>query len=171
MRSNWQAYFHLRNRLIVAALQHDGDAAGIVKSMRKATLKHLLCLEYSTVAIQNEAMKDFLALPERLFDILESSLPRINALRRSFPDAVVLPSASELPASSGIPGVPTKDVGGRLGKIKKGDLVGQGLVHSLRPAQPQHHKVPRRTWLPLRPAGFRSRGSTALPSLPPTGAA
>ena len=151
---DWQAYFHLRNRLIVAALQHDGDAAGIVKSMRKATLKHLLCLEYSTVAIQNEAMKDFLAGPERLFDILESSLPRINALRRSFPDAVVLPSASELPASSGIPGVPIKDVGGRLGKIKKATWLAKGLVHSLRPAQPQHHKVPQANLAPIEARWF-----------------
>ena len=58
---DWQAYFHLRNRLIVAAIQHDGSPRGIVASMAKATAKHLLCLEYSTVAIQNEAMKDFLA--------------------------------------------------------------------------------------------------------------
>ena len=151
---DWQAYFHLRNRLIVAALQHEGDAAGIVRSMRKATFKHLLCLEYSTVAIQNEAMKDFLAGPERLFDILESSLPRINALRKSFPDAVVLPSAGDLPKPSGIPGVPTKDVGGRLGKLKKVGWLAKGLLHSVRPENSEHHAVPQANLAPLEARWF-----------------
>ena len=151
---DWQAYFHLRNRLIVAALQHEGDAAGIVRSMRKATFKHLLCLEYSTVAIQNEAMKDFLAGPERLFDILESSLPRINALRKSFPDAVVLPSAGDLPKPSGIPGIPTKDVGGRLGKLKKVGWLAKGLLHSVRPENSEHHAVPQANLAPLEARWF-----------------
>lgn len=151
---DWQAYFHLRNRLIVAALQHEGDAAGIVRSMRKATFKHLLCLEYSTVAIQNEAMKDFLAGPERLFDILESSLPRINVLRKSFPDAVVLPSAGDLPKPSGIPGVPTKDVGGRLGKLKKVGWLAKGLLHSVRPENSEHHDVPQANLAPLEARWF-----------------
>lgn len=151
---DWQAYFHLRNRLIVAALQHEGDAAGIVRSMRKATFKHLLCLEYSTVAIQNEAMKDFLAGPEHLFDILESSLPRINALRKSFPDAVVLPSAGDLPKPSGILGVPTKDVGGRLGKLKKVSWLAKGLLHSVRPENSEHHDVPQANLAPLEARWF-----------------
>ena len=151
---DWQAYFHLRNRLIVAALQHEGDAAGIVRSMRKATFKHLLCLEYSTVAIQNEAMKDFLAGPERLFDILESSLPRINALRKSFPDAVVLPSAGDLPKPSGIPGIPTQDVGGRLGKLKKVGWLAKGLLHSVRPENSEHHAVPQANLAPLEARWF-----------------
>ena len=73
---DWQAYFHLRNRLVVAALHWDGDVRGLVRSHLKATLKHLLCLEYSTVAIQNKAMDDFLAGPEHIFSILESALAR-----------------------------------------------------------------------------------------------
>ncbi|MGC7344971.1 glycosyltransferase, partial [Mycobacteroides abscessus] len=55
---DWQAYFHLRNRLVVAALHWDGPVSGLIASHLKATIKHLLCLEYSTVAIQNKAMED-----------------------------------------------------------------------------------------------------------------
>ena len=66
---DWQAYFHLRNRLVVASLHWDGDITGLVRSHLKATLKHLACLEYSTVAIQNRAIDDFLAGPgAHLFD-------------------------------------------------------------------------------------------------------
>ncbi|APT85630.1 glycosyltransferase [Corynebacterium aquilae] len=151
---DWQAYFHLRNRLIVAAIDHDGDAKGIVKSMAKATFKHLLCLEYSTVAIQNEAMKDFLAGPEQLFDVLETSLPRINAMRKNYPDAVVLPTAADLPKPTGAPGVPTKDIGGRLAPIKKGMWLLKGLKHSLSSHNDEHHEAPQANFAPIEARWF-----------------
>ena len=87
---DWQAYFHLRNRLIVAAMYHEGPVKGITKSIFKSTLKHTMCMEYSTMAIQIEAMRDFLAGPDHLFDILESSLPRIAQIRKNYSDAVIL---------------------------------------------------------------------------------
>ena len=73
---DWQAYFHLRNRLVVAAMHWDGKVGGLLASSVKATLKHLLCLEYSTVAIQTKAMADFLAGPEHIFSILEIGAAR-----------------------------------------------------------------------------------------------
>ncbi|WP_304503838.1 glycosyltransferase [Corynebacterium lemuris] len=149
---DWQAYFHLRNRLIVAALNHDGPVDGIITSLRKSTFKHLMCMEYSTLAIQIESMKDFLAGPDQLFDVLESSLPRIAAIRKQYSDAVVIPSAAELPAASGAPGVPIKDIGGRLGKIRKAGWLLKGLRHSLGKEDPHHHEVPQ---LNLSPAEAR----------------
>ncbi len=140
---DWQAYFHLRNRLIVAALNHDGPVDGIIASMRKSSFKHLMCLEYSTLAIQIEAMKDFLAGPDQLFDVLESSLPRIQALRQQYPDAQIIPSASQLPDASGAPGVPTRNIGGRLAKVKKVAWLLKGLRHSLSKEDPRHHEVPQ----------------------------
>lgn len=151
---DWQAYFHLRNRLIVAAMQHDGPVDGIIRSMQKATFKHLLCLEYSTVAIQNEAMKDFLAGPDHLFDILESSLPRISAIRKDYPDAVVLPSAAELPKPTGIPGVPIKDIGGRLAPVKKAVWLAKGLKHSLSKEDAAHHDAPQANLAPIEARWF-----------------
>ncbi len=97
---DWQAYFHLRNRLVVAAMHWDGNIRGLIGSHMKATFKHLLCLEYSTVAIQNKAMDDFLAGPEHIFSILESALPDVRKMREQYPDAVVLPGATALPPPS-----------------------------------------------------------------------
>lgn len=151
---DWQAYFHLRNRLIVAAMQHDGEIDGIIRSMLKATVKHLLCLEYSTVAIQIEAIKDFMKGPDQLFDILETSLPRIAAIRKEYPDAVILPSAAELPRPTGTPGVPIKDIGGRLAPVKKAVWLAKGLKHSLRPANPAHHDVPQANFAPIEARWF-----------------
>ena len=140
---DWQAYFHLRNRLIVAALYHDGDAKGITRSIFKSTLKHTMCMEYSTMAIQIEAMKDFLAGPDQLFDILESSLPRIAKLRSNYSDAVIIDSADQLPPPTGAPGVPTQNIGGRLAKIKKIPWAVKGLKHLLSKEDPRHHEAPQ----------------------------
>lgn len=148
---DWQAYFHLRNRLIVAAIQHDGSPRGIVASMAKATAKHLLCLEYSTVAIQNEAMKDFLAGPDQLFDILETSLPRIAKLRKNYSDAVVIPSATDLPAATGGPADLT-----RIPLSKKAKIVtlAKGLLNNAKPADARHHHAPQVNLPPIEARWF-----------------
>ncbi|WP_019194807.1 glycosyltransferase [Corynebacterium timonense] len=141
---DWQAYFHLRNRLIVAAMYHEGEGPeGILKNMLKSTYKHIMCMEYSTMAIQVEAMKDFLAGPDRLFDILESSLPRIQEVRKDFSDAQVIPSAADLPAPTGAPGVPTANIGGRLAKIKKIPWAIKALRHQLTDEDRAHWQAPQ----------------------------
>ncbi|MGV0644329.1 glycosyltransferase [Mycolicibacterium sp. XJ879] len=137
---DWQAYFHLRNRLVVAALHWDGNIRGLMASHLKATLKHLLCLEYSTVAIQNKAMDDFLAGPEHLFSILESALPEVRKMRQQFPDAVVLPGATALP--------PPSDKARKKVKIPTNPLsistrLSRGVIHQLKPHDPQHHHRPQ----------------------------
>lgn len=136
---DWQAYFHLRNRLVVSTLHWDAPVAGLVKSSLKATMKHLLCLEYSTVAIQNRAIADFLAGPEHIFSILESALPEVRAMRKDYPDAVVLPGATSLPAPSGRtrvhrPPVALPAIGLRLAR---------GVIHQLRRTDPAAHERPQ----------------------------
>lgn len=148
---DWQAYFHLRNRLIVAALRHEGPVTGIISSMAKATAKHLLCLEYSTVAIQNEAMKDFLAGPDQLFDILDTALPRINSLRKGYDDAVVLPSASELPGPTGGPAHLTRIP---LSLRAKVTTLAKAVANNIRPADPAHHEAPQVNLPPIEARWF-----------------
>ena len=135
---DWQAYFHLRNRLVVAAMHWDGNASGLIASSVKATIKHLLCLEYSTVAIQNRAISDFLAGPEHIFSILESALPDVHRMRKEFPDAVVLPGATSLPTPSGRrkvhkPPVSLPAIALRLSR---------GVLHQLKKHNPDHHERP-----------------------------
>jgi galactofuranosylgalactofuranosylrhamnosyl-N-acetylglucosaminyl-diphospho-decaprenol beta-1,5/1,6-galactofuranosyltransferase len=138
---DWQAYFHLRNRLVVAAMHWDGSVTGLVGSHLKATIKHLLCLEYSTVAIQNKAMDDFLAGPDNLFSILESALPEVRRMRADFPDAVVLPSATALPTPSDKRW--RKKVQIPTGPLAIAVRLTRGVVHQLKPHDPQHHHRPQ----------------------------
>jgi galactofuranosylgalactofuranosylrhamnosyl-N-acetylglucosaminyl-diphospho-decaprenol beta-1,5/1,6-galactofuranosyltransferase len=137
---DWQAYFHLRNRLVVAAMHWDGNVSGLLGSSIKATIKHLLCLEYSTVAIQTKAMADFLAGPEHIFSILESALPDVRKMREEYPDAVVLPGATALPPPSDkrrkkvkIPTNPSR-IAIRLTR---------GVIHQLKKHDPAHHERPQ----------------------------
>ena len=136
---DWQAYFHLRNRLVVSTLHWDAPVKGLLKSSIKATIKHLMCLEYSTVAIQNKAIEDFLAGPEYIFSILESALPEVRALRQQYPDAVVLPAATALPAPSGRTGAHKPPAA----KPVIGMRLARGLIHQLSQADPAHHQRPQ----------------------------
>ncbi|MDX1889568.1 glycosyltransferase [Mycolicibacterium sp. 050158] len=138
---DWQAYFHLRNRLVVAAMHWDGGIAGLIGSHLKATIKHLLCLEYSTVAIQNKAMDDFLAGPEHIFSILESALPEVRAMRAQFPDAVVLPSATSLPTPSDKRW--RKKIKIPVSPLAISVRLARGVVHQLKPHDPAHHVRPQ----------------------------
>lgn len=137
---DWQAYFHLRNRLIVAALHWDGNVRGLVASHFKATMKHLLCLEYSTVAIQNKAMDDFLAGPENLFSILESALPDVRKMREEYPDAVVLPGATALPSPTDRRRRPVPIPTSKPAILWR---LGRGVAHQLKPHDPAHHVRPQ----------------------------
>ncbi|MGY4708087.1 glycosyltransferase [Mycolicibacterium sp. CBM1] len=138
---DWQAYFHLRNRLVVAALHWDGNVRGLIASHMKATIKHLLCLEYSTVAIQNKAMDDFLEGPEHIFSILESALPEVRAMRQQYPDAVILPSATALPTPSDKRW--RKRVSIPTNPLSISVRLARGLAHQLTPHDPVHHERPQ----------------------------
>jgi galactofuranosylgalactofuranosylrhamnosyl-N-acetylglucosaminyl-diphospho-decaprenol beta-1,5/1,6-galactofuranosyltransferase len=142
--TDWQAYFHLRNRLVVAAMYRDRpDLTGLLKHSLKSAFKHLLSLEYSTVAVQERAIQDFLAGPDRLFELLPSALPEVNRQRAEFDDGRVLESARQFP-------LPTMDAvrAERFLKPPKNPItkiktLSQGLVHNLLPVKPQHHERPQ----------------------------
>ncbi|RVW06912.1 glycosyltransferase family 2 protein [Prescottella agglutinans] len=139
---DWQAYFHLRNRLVVAALHmpDKNGVASLIADTVKATVKHLLCLEYSTVAIQNLAIQDFLAGPEHVADLLPTALGTVHALRKEYPDAVVLPSSTTLPLPS------REDVGNvslPTNKVAIATRLVKGLVHNAKKAKREHLETPQ----------------------------
>ncbi|MDV6302813.1 glycosyltransferase [Rhodococcus cerastii] len=137
---DWQAYFHLRNRLVVAALHSKTNGRDLVLDTGKATVKHLLCLEYSTVAIQNLAIRDFLAGPEHILEILPTSLGDVHALRKTYSDAVVIGSSTDLPVPS------QEDVGNVSLPTNVGAIAGRlvrGLYKNARPARAEHLERPQ----------------------------
>lgn len=88
--------------------------------------------------IQNKAIDDFLAGPEHIFSILESALPEVHCIRKSYPDAVVLPAASELPPPlhKNIVNKPPTN------PVTIGYRLARGILHNLKTADPAHHGRP-----------------------------
>ncbi len=95
--SDWQAYFHYRNRLVAAALHGPDNPTAILRETFKRTLRHLMLMEYSAVALQIKAFTDFLAGPEALFPKLPVVLGEIRAERAGYDDGRPLDSATEVP--------------------------------------------------------------------------
>lgn len=103
--TDWTAYFHHRNRLITAALHSPYDVrAALVQDGMRRVFKHLMLMEYSTVALHVKAIEDFLAGPSRMFDSLRFGLAEVRELRNRYDDARTLPSAQQFPAPTFDPG-------------------------------------------------------------------
>ncbi len=149
--SDWQAYFHYRNRYVAAALHGPDNPRALLVDTFKRTLRHLLLLEYSAVALQEMALRDFLAGPEALFPSLPVVLGEIRAKRAEYDDGRALDSATQVPlseldalAAQAFPEPPTRKVA-----IAKG--LARSVLHNLRPVDPTRHDVPQRN-VPSRQA-------------------
>jgi galactofuranosylgalactofuranosylrhamnosyl-N-acetylglucosaminyl-diphospho-decaprenol beta-1,5/1,6-galactofuranosyltransferase len=149
--SDWQAYFHYRNRYVAAALHGPDNPSALLRDTIKRTLRHLLLMEYSAVALQDMALRDFLAGPEALFPKLPVILGEIRAKRAEYDDGRPLDSATQVPlsdldalAAQVFPEPPTHKVA-----IAKG--LARSVLHNLRSPDPAHLNVPQRN-IPSRQA-------------------
>ncbi|MDD7934628.1 glycosyltransferase [Actinomycetospora straminea] len=142
--SDWQAYFHVRNRLVVAALHGPDNPRAMLADSLKRTLRHLFLLEYSTIALHHMAMRDFLSGPRALFGALPTALGAVRATRAEFPDGTVHRGADDLPRPA---------IGAReaqlwpkppVGKVAQVAALARGLRHQLRPVDPAAHERPQR---------------------------
>ncbi len=142
--TDWQAYFHLRNRLVTAAMYGSAKPPyGLLKSLTKGTLKHLLSLQYSTVALQDLAVQDFVAGPAGLFDLLPTALGRAAKLRSGYDDAKVLPSAKALPLPSMGSVTAESFLRPPVGTVPIAKKLLGSVVHNLVAPKPEHHERPQ----------------------------
>ncbi|WP_084216134.1 glycosyltransferase [Pseudonocardia spinosispora] len=142
--TDWQAYFHLRNRLVVAALHSPYRRGGaLIRDSLKNTLKHLMSLEYSTVALQELAMQDFAEGPSALFEQLPTALGDVRKKRGEFPDGQVLSSAKELPLPSMDRVRASRFLKPPTNPITIGATLISGLIHNIMPVETQHHSRPQ----------------------------
>jgi galactofuranosylgalactofuranosylrhamnosyl-N-acetylglucosaminyl-diphospho-decaprenol beta-1,5/1,6-galactofuranosyltransferase len=141
--TDWQAYFHLRNRLVGAALHSPEERPRVMLAdSLKHALKHALAMEYSTLALQEMAIRDFMAGPQVLFDKLLTALGEVRARCAEFPDGQVVDS-QELPLP----------VGGQLdvqrmltpptNPVTIGAKLLTRLAHQLRPADARAAQRPQ----------------------------
>lgn len=95
----WQAYFHDRNRYISALLHSRFPRGGdIVSNSQRQDLKHLVSMQYYTVAGRLQAQRDLLAGPSHLHESLATKLPEIRAAAAEYSDATLKKEYDDFPA-------------------------------------------------------------------------
>lgn len=141
--TDWQAYFHLRNRLVGAALhsREERPAAMLADSLKHA-LKHALAMEYSTLALQEMAIRDFLAGPEALFEKLPTALGEVRSRLAEFTDGQVRDSG-DLPLPAGGRLEVERMLTPPTNPVTIGATLLRRLAHQLRPVDPGAHERPQ----------------------------
>ena len=85
---DWQAYYHVRNRIIAALLHSPNKRGGrLVAECAERQLQNLVSMQYSTVALRLMAIEDVLSGPDHLHRDLATKLPELHEFRRSYADA------------------------------------------------------------------------------------
>jgi galactofuranosylgalactofuranosylrhamnosyl-N-acetylglucosaminyl-diphospho-decaprenol beta-1,5/1,6-galactofuranosyltransferase len=85
---DWQAYYHVRNRLVAALLHSPYDhGGGVVSEHFEYQIRHLLSMQYSTAMLRLVAMEDILSGPEHLHRDLAAKLGELREIRSRFPDS------------------------------------------------------------------------------------
>ncbi len=85
---DWQAYFHLRNSLVVALIHSPFPrGGGIVQQSLQSQVARLASMQYSVAHLRNKAMEDVLRGPEHLHATLATALPDVRAIRATYADA------------------------------------------------------------------------------------
>jgi galactofuranosylgalactofuranosylrhamnosyl-N-acetylglucosaminyl-diphospho-decaprenol beta-1,5/1,6-galactofuranosyltransferase len=134
---DWTVYFHLRNRLIMAALHSPYDLRKtLLLQGARVAVRRLLSMEYSTAALEMKALEDFMAGPERLFEQLSTGLPEVQRVRKQYTDAQFLPSAREFPPPSFDMVKAESMLRPPVHPAKIAMRAGKALVHNLRTPEP-----------------------------------
>jgi galactofuranosylgalactofuranosylrhamnosyl-N-acetylglucosaminyl-diphospho-decaprenol beta-1,5/1,6-galactofuranosyltransferase len=85
---DWQAYYHLRNRLVSALLHSQQPRGGkLLPESLERQLQSLLSMQYSTVALRLMAIEDVLRGPDHLHKEIGTKLKELREFRMQFPDA------------------------------------------------------------------------------------
>jgi galactofuranosylgalactofuranosylrhamnosyl-N-acetylglucosaminyl-diphospho-decaprenol beta-1,5/1,6-galactofuranosyltransferase len=85
---DWQAYYHLRNRLVAALLHSPYERGGrVVAETLETQIQHLLSMQYSSAALRIAAVEDLLSGPDHLHRDLLAKPRSLRELQSRFSDA------------------------------------------------------------------------------------
>ena len=129
---DWQAYYHLRNRVITALLHSQLSRGGrLVSESAERQLQNLLSMQYSTAALRLLAIEDVLAGPARLHPEMPTKMAQLQELRNGYSDAQSKADVESFPPARRRPpeyDPPTNKIG-----LLRRLIV--GVLHQLRPVR------------------------------------
>ncbi|MGH3703342.1 MAG: glycosyltransferase, partial [Agromyces sp.] len=95
---DWQAFFHARNRLVAALLHSPFERGGKLWRANLATdLKNLLTMDYYTVAMRHEAVRNVFEGPGQLHSDIVDRLPKVRALGKKYRESKLIKDAADRP--------------------------------------------------------------------------
>lgn len=84
----WQAYFHIRNRIIASLLHSPYERGGrLLRESSYADVKHLISMQYFTEHGRIMALRDVLRGPDVLHELQPRRLSEIRELSKQYSDA------------------------------------------------------------------------------------
>ncbi|HEY2443960.1 MAG TPA: glycosyltransferase [Streptosporangiaceae bacterium] len=84
---DWQAYYHLRNRIVSALLHSPHDHGGrLISESLERQLQSLLSMQYSTTALRLLAIEDVLTGPAHMHRDIAVKMKQLRELRAQYPD-------------------------------------------------------------------------------------
>src|SRR5690606_22070152 len=87
---DWGAYFHTRNRIIAGLLHSDRPKSGrLLQNSGRQDIKKLLNMQYYATQLAVDALRDVLAGPERLHEVMAESMPAARKKAAEFPETRV----------------------------------------------------------------------------------
>ncbi len=151
---DWQAYYHLRNRL-VAALLHSPEPHGgkLLSESLERQLQSLLSMQYSTAALRLLAIEDVLTGPDHLHREIGTKLKELRDYRVTFPDAQAAADIESFPPPRRRAPEAVKDSTTPTNKVNLLTKVASGTARQLRPVREGARKRPQMA-LPFQDASW-----------------
>ena len=145
---DWQAYYHLRNRIISALLHSPHKRGGrLLAESAERQLQSLLSMQYSTVALRLLAIEDVLSGPDHLHRDLATKRKELQEYRGPYRDAQAAPDLESFPPARRRAADNLKALTTPTNKVNLLTKAAAGTAHQLR--------APRK--------GARQRPQMALP--------
>jgi galactofuranosylgalactofuranosylrhamnosyl-N-acetylglucosaminyl-diphospho-decaprenol beta-1,5/1,6-galactofuranosyltransferase len=151
---DWQAYYHVRNRM-VSALLHSPlpRGGGVVWESVERQVQHLLSMQYSTAALRIAALEDVLAGPEHLHGQIRTKLGELREIRAQYTDAQEEADLDSFPPARRRAPEAVKDSLTPTSKLNLLAKAGAGALRQLRPPRTGAAKRPQMV-LPYQDASW-----------------
>ena len=142
---DWQAYYHIRNRVITALLHSPYDRGGrLVAESGEIQIQHLLSMQYSTCELRLMALEDVLSGPGHLHRDLPVKMQELREIRKRYPDAQSAPDIEAFPAvRRRKPPSRGREFTGPTNPVGLVVKAARGAVRQLRPIRPESRKRPQ----------------------------
>ena len=151
---DWQAYYHLRNRIVAGLLHSDHEHGGsMINESAERQLQNLLSMQYSTAALRLLAIEDVLSGPDHLHRDIMTKMKQLRELRLQYTDAQDAADPESFPPPRRRAPEAVKDSTTPTNKLNLLTKAGRGTLRQLRPVREGARKRPQMA-LPYQDASW-----------------